>query len=51
MKTIMIRGLTDGIHKELKKLCADKEITINDFLIALVEKTIKEAKNRHDKSI
>ncbi|GAH15821.1 unnamed protein product [marine sediment metagenome] len=41
MKTIMIRGLQDEIHKELKKLCADKEITINDFLIALIEKEVK----------
>lgn len=37
----MIRKLPDEVHRELKKLCAEKEITINDFLIKLITKEVK----------
>ena len=41
MKTIMIRGLPEEVHRQLKTMCAKKGVTINDFLIKLISKEVK----------
>ncbi len=49
MKTILIREIPEKLHKDFKRLCFYSEISMNQKLKELMEKAIKEEKNRHDK--
>ena len=51
MATIMIRKIPDKLHKDFRRLCFDSDISMNQKLKELMEKAIKEAETRHDKSI
>ena len=37
MKKIMIREIPDGLHKKLKMLAAEQEITMNEMLLEMLK--------------
>ena len=44
MKTIMIRNVPDDVHKKLRHLAVEKDVSMNVLLNQLIEKAVKENK-------
>jgi len=42
MATIIIREIPKELHSQFKKLCFEKEISMNQMLKKLMEKSLKE---------
>jgi len=40
MKQLVIR-IEDNLKKELKKYCIDKDLTMNEFIVNLIEETLE----------
>ena len=50
MAILIIREIPDELHKDFKRLCFDLEISMNKKVKDLMEKAIREAETRHEKS-